>query len=144
MPLTRAIKSRIEEQNIRTRKNLEFNESIEDLLREITDPMRHDVGAQLQTKKLEYLSKIEPSHDAATITARIMQEFDDVWSDLPNRLSIVPGKNVLARLNERLQKDYGISITPNNIVSKYLKSEIPQEIEELLQNIEKFIRAPLP
>ncbi len=99
-PLTKAIKAKIADQNARTGNNQEFKEDIDDILRNLTDPMKHNVGAQYQTKKVEYARRTNPGLDRATITASVMKEFDEVWSDLQRRLTIVPGKDVLARLNE--------------------------------------------
>jgi hypothetical protein len=137
-PLIRAIEAKIADQNARTGKNLEFTEDIQEILRKITDPMKHNVAAQNQTKRVEYAKRTIPRLDPATITASVMEEFDELWCDLSKRLEIVPGKKILASLNEYFQIQYGVSITYKQIINRFRIEDIPDEIKNLINKIDQF------
>lgn len=141
--LKRTIDAKISEQNARTGQANRFEEDIQDILWRITDSMKITVAAQLQTKRVEYARSVQPGVDRATITESVMKDFDDLWSDLSGRLAITSGKDVLARLNEYLQDNYGVSITPKQIISRFRKSEVPVELQDLIREIDSFRRTML-
>jgi hypothetical protein len=67
-----------------------------------------------------------------------VKDFERNWKSLEYRLKVVPGKLFLSSLNEFLQKNYKISITPTQIINHARKEEIDRDLIELLNNLEKF------
>ena len=53
-------------------------------------------------------------------------------------MEIVPGKKLLALLNQYLQSNYKIALSSQAIVTAFNQSDVPEEMVELLQNIERF------
>jgi len=60
-----------------------------------------------------------------------MDSFDEV-------LKLIPGKIVLANISTELQKEFGVSITNNEIIKSTKSDEIPEELTLVLNNINKF------
>jgi hypothetical protein len=59
-----------------------------------------------------------------------------VWGTVEGRLSIISGKLLLGRLSEWLQQDYGVSISAAAIARMLLRSEIAEEVVQVLSAIE--------
>jgi hypothetical protein len=55
-------------------------------------------------------------------------------------LAIVPGKDALAAINEYLQKQYKVSVTPTVIIDSMRRDEIPDEIIQLVDLLADFAK----
>jgi hypothetical protein len=77
---------------------------------------------------------------------RVLQEalkdFDEAWRDEKARLRMCPAKDVIAALNERLQKAGHESVSAWELSISILKDEIADEVSGVLQEIEYEITAP--
>jgi hypothetical protein len=62
---------------------------------------------------------------------------------LPSRLNLVPGKEVLARLNIHLQEKWSVTITPNAIIDAMTEQEVPPEMREITNSLEEFAKRDL-
>jgi energy-coupling factor transporter ATP-binding protein EcfA2 len=138
--LERAISKKLEEQNQRTSGHSTFSDNLERLLRDLTDPMKHDVQAQFLKRRHPFLKSLNRAIDEATITSQLLAVFDEKWTSLQTRIELVPGKEVLSRLNSRLQEACGISITPTLIIDAMTESEVPEEIRLLVQSLDNFAK----
>jgi hypothetical protein len=58
------------------------------------------------------------------------------WETPEGRLSLVSGKQVLGRLSEWTQLNYGVPISPMRIARELRQSEIAREIVDVLEAIE--------
>lgn len=142
--ILRAINERIKESNNRTGKAIVFNTDINLLLHEISDSFKHKIQAQLQSHRLKFEKSLNPRIDESTIIELILRDFDAQWTELPEKLKIVPGKEFLSSLNARLQNEYKITITTANIVSSIQKNEIPNELITLINEIDDFRKQVVP
>jgi energy-coupling factor transporter ATP-binding protein EcfA2 len=136
--LSRAIAQRISEQNNRTGNHVSFNEDIQMLLQAITDELKHDVQAQYLKRQQPYTKSLNRSLDDSTVTIHLLSAFDDRWGNLNTRLDMVPGKEVLSRLNVHLQRKYGVTVTPNLIIEAITESEIDSEIKMIITSLDEF------
>jgi hypothetical protein len=109
---------------------------IEPLLISITDPMRDEVMSQLVSKRSEKLKAT--GREPADIMKETIAEFNRKWDDLAARLAIVPGKEVLRALRTNLQEHFGVSLTDARIVDAIHRDEIPEDLRDLLQAVDKF------
>ncbi len=132
--LDRTIEKRIFDRASRNGMNIKFKEDVIDLLMSLSDQMKSRINAQFMSKRGQYLKAANPSLDYATINERMLDEFDELWTDFESRMKIVPGKDLFAKLNEYLQTKYSISITHSLIVNTMRKDEIPSSILDLLKN----------
>jgi hypothetical protein len=136
--LKRAIDQRVAEQNKRTGGTVSFPESIQALLLTITDAMKHDVQAQYLKRQQPYIKSLNRSLDDSTVTSQLLAAFDDKWMELHSRLDMVPGKDVLSKLNTHLQKAYGVTVTPALIIGAMTKSDVASEIKMIIKSLDEF------
>lgn len=141
--IQRSIEKRLEERAARSGKVQYLTENAEDLLRELSEKMKSKVNAQFMSKREKYLRSANPGLDTATINERMLEDFDNLWSNMKSRIEIVPGKHLLSTLNEYLQDKYSISLTASFIVSNMKQNEIPNDIVHLLEGLETFRNEPV-
>jgi hypothetical protein len=58
------------------------------------------------------------------------------WNTTEGRLALAPGKEVLSKVAQWLQADYGVSMSPVVIAREIRRNEIPDEIVQVLTSIE--------
>lgn len=133
-----AIKSRINEINKRTGQTLVFKENINTLLNDLSNDFKNKTQAQLQSHRLKYEKSINPKLDESTIIEKILNDFDKIWSNFDQRMSIISGKGFLSNINEYLQKNYKITITQSNIINELKISLVQDEMKQLIEKIELF------
>ncbi|MBK8610470.1 MAG: AAA family ATPase [Chitinophagaceae bacterium] len=136
--IKKAIEDRISESNMRTKKLTTFDKEINQYLEDISSDFKHRTQAQLQSHRLKYDKSINPRNDESSIIEVILKEFEQQWTELSERLKIVPGKEFLSALNEKLQEDYKISITAANIINSLPKNAVPEEVKILIDQIDNF------
>lgn len=138
--ISRAIANRIGEQNKRTGSQTVFSGDIKAALLTLTDSMKHDVQAQFLKRQHPFAKAVNRGLDDASITSQLLAAFDQKWEDLSTRLDLVPGKDVLSRLNAHLQKTSGVAITPTSIIDAMTQSEIPDEMKSIIRSLKGFAK----
>lgn len=66
------------------------------------------------------------------------QAFEKGWNHIDTRVGLVPGKDVLSRLNRHLQETYGVNLTARMIVAEMAPDEVPRDLVRLLRDLEHF------
>lgn len=113
--------------------------SAESMLDEITTALRWDIQPVAITRAVQYLRELRGRHDdEVTITRTVSKAFEARWADLGERLTLVPGKRVLRQLNQRLQAEYQIQLTPRTIADTFHAAEIPADLSRLLRRLDRF------
>ena len=59
-------------------------------------------------------------------------------------MEVIPGKEILAALRQRIQADFSITLTDNRIIDAFHKDDIPEDIRSLLNALEQFRSEPSP
>ena len=134
--LQRALDDAIHERSTRTGEPQIKAMSIEELLFEVTNPMKADVMGQYVQNRVEFL-KSSRRH-ATTITSETIGWFELKWSDIDSRMEIVPGKKTLSALRTILQERYSIGITDGRIIGAIRPEEIPSDLSDMLRELEGF------
>ena len=75
--------------------------------------------------------------ELSTIMQRVVEFVDDNWKDFAHKTSIVPGKEVMKRIRNKIKDDYNIQISNDKIAREFKKEEIEQEVIEVIEKIEK-------
>jgi hypothetical protein len=140
-PLHRAIKRRIAEQEKRTGSELAFKEDVTELLISLTDSLKNKIQARYLARRRPFEKSIAKGLDDSTIDEQLMGEFDVDWTNVENRLMLIPGKETLAELNRHLQENYGITVSSAFIATCFRKDEVPSEMVTLVEEIEVFRKA---
>lgn len=134
--IKKAIEIRLAERKKRGESVKTFSADVESLLQEITDGMKNRVAAQYVPRRKNFEKKADPSIDETTLTEQAMNEFDQQWNDLSQRIKLAPGKEVFAALNNELQKRAGIHLTSAQIIDAFEEKEVPEEMVEIIKNLE--------
>lgn len=116
-------------------------EEAEAMLRRITRGMKTTVGAQLVGARLDHLKGDQRTR--ATLVTETMNRFEEQWRDLGSRLCVVPGKEVLSKLNEELRAATAVNLTSRMIVEAMEPTDIPADLRGLLARLEAFRTRPV-
>lgn len=106
------------------------------ILEGIFEEIKSDTFGQLGASEYRFYQK--SGQELAKIIASQQKRFDITWIDSNERVKLVPGKIVLAKLNEILQTDYGVSISMNSIISKMRPDQVGKDLVEFFQTLESF------
>ena len=136
--VTRAVEARLAERARRSDAPVIACPNIAQILSDVTDELRSAVLSQLLARQTDEKKRHDPKIDLATLSAPIIADFEKKWSEPSKRLTIVPGKEVLSRLNTRLQQSVAISVSAGQIASSFRPNEIHQGLRDLLAAIEIF------
>jgi len=136
--LTRAVEARLSEKARRSGDPKPSTPDLGSLLEDATTEVRHSTFAQIQSREAEYRRRKQPHLDQATITAEISKRFDTEWATPSGRLALAPGKEVLAKINARLQTLAGVSLSDAQIAQQFAQHEIPADIKSLIATLSKF------
>lgn len=136
--IQRALLRQIAEHNKRTDENIQFEEDVQSILITLSDPMKHMVSAQFLARRTAYERTKAPSVDPATITQRLLEEFETTWNAWDQRCTVLPGKDLLSALNRYAQERYKVTVTPTSIINAMNADEIPAEIVALIEELDVF------
>lgn len=136
--LYKAINKRISARAAREGMPKFFEENIARTLENLTAKLKSKVQAQFLSRRQEHMKANHPKLDRTTINQKLIDEFDDIWANPEHRLEIVPGKELLAMLNDHLQEQYSVSVTPLQIITEMKRSDIPTDLLELIKRLEEF------
>lgn len=68
----------------------------------------------------------------------MLAELDEMWKRNDGRLSIIPGKEALGRINAELQAKYKINVTITGIIDAMHVDEVPSEVKGLVEQLHNF------
>jgi energy-coupling factor transporter ATP-binding protein EcfA2 len=131
--LVRTIKSRCEERGF-----ILSEETVINIIQEISDQYRHDVVAQFASQRLEYERQIKSNVDTSSAFKSASLELGDIWSDLPKRLGVIPGKAFISDLSSYLQKNYQTTLTLNMVIDLMRRDEVCEELYGILHELGQF------
>jgi hypothetical protein len=134
--LTRAIAGRLFERAERSGITLDTAPDAQGLLDEATNDIADECKELVVAGLVDVMSRDDIDEDVTR--TRAVAIFDEQWARLDGRLKIVPGKEVLSRLNQILQARYDTSVSVARIVATFRPAEVPDEIAELLRALEQF------
>ncbi|MHA6911096.1 AAA family ATPase [Ralstonia pseudosolanacearum] len=142
--LTAALKARLNEKERRTGKPSSQAPDIRQLLDASMEQSRHDVFGQLVARYSEFKKRTAGSVDAATVNSQLLAELESRWSQAGGRVAMVPGKEILARINHQLQEACGVTLTDGAIASRFTQRTLPEDLCELLNMLHEFSQSQPP
>lgn len=97
--------------------------------------MKDEVFSQLMGRRHEYFR--QAGEDTSRLY-RDMTTLEERWSNLETRLLMVPGKDVLRQLRQRIQSALGVTLTESRIVDAMVREDIASDMRQLLSVLEGF------
>lgn len=130
---------RIAEMKLRKRNRADllsvYEDGIETYFNLICRDCIEDIVSQSQESIIKNKKNKKPiSEENKECSTRIrtkMESFEEL-------VKLVPGKWVLSNLNTKMQRELGVSFTPNEIIKFMKNEEIPEEVISVLKEIEQF------
>ncbi len=135
IPLQKAVDRALSENHKRTGREVK-SVDISKILDEVTLTFKADAQSQYLGKRSDYLRGT--GKNITTLNRETLSWFEQLWINLDSRLQIVPGKEVLAKFREHIQKALGVNITDNKILSAFSKSDVASDMSELIMKLEKY------
>jgi len=134
--LQRVLLKQLDQKNKRQGTVTKQTKSVGQYLTELTEPFRIEVQSQYLARKLAFLRS--SGTDASTVSIQVVQAFEKRWSNIKERMCIVPGKSVLRALRDAVQTDLGINLTLIQIVDEFKPTEVSADLRNLLESLEGF------
>ncbi|TPL02401.1 MULTISPECIES: AAA family ATPase [unclassified Mesorhizobium] len=110
----------------------------EAVLNKFSSEKKNYVAGQYLANRRRFEKQNSPGLNDATVSEAAMDEFDKSWNSAELRLGLIPGKEALTFINQALQDEYKISVTPTSIIDAMRLEEIPVEMKELIERIAAF------
>jgi len=139
--LERAIRGRIKEKQARGSSVLEFKDDIGEILEAVTSGVKSEVFGQYNAAGVKDLCSANKGMDPATASTTIHKEVEARWAVIEERLKLVPGKLLIAKINIFLQEKYGVTVTTNAVVSSMSVADVPVEMKNLMLSLETFTKS---
>jgi hypothetical protein len=130
--IDRAAAKRLSDHTTRTGKRVHYTAIARSVLEEFATAKKDYVMAQYLTDRRKFERARNPNAHEASITEASLKEFAECWQTFDSRVAVIPGKEALSVVNQRLQRDYSISITPTAIIEAMGLEEIPTQVRKLV------------
>ncbi|ANL26472.1 hypothetical protein AMC90_CH00597 [Rhizobium phaseoli] len=143
--IDRAIAHRLLEQAKRSGRDVKHVGEIDILPRllKFCEEKKNYVSAQYVSSRTLF-EKTNPSgRHPAKYTEIALQEFDENWKEGDRCFELVPAKDALSILNAYIAEKFGISITASAIIDAMHADEIPRDMANLVEELEKFSKLAL-
>jgi predicted ATP-dependent endonuclease of OLD family len=136
--IDRACARKVSDQIKRTGQEVRRDFDAMAILEEFARQKKSFAAAQYVSSRRRFERSIASTKSDETIAEEAISEFEVCWSTVESRLAIIPGKEPLSALNQHLQDQYGISVTPTAIIDAMHTAEIPDEMQNLMRDISRF------
>lgn len=133
-----ALESRLREKARRSGTPLKPTPDVQTLLAECMESFRHDVFAQLLARFQDFKKRTASHLDQATVNAELSKEFERRWKEAGGPEALVPGKEVLAKFNAKIQELVGVTLTDAQIASQFNKVPLAAGLAGLLAMLDAF------
>ena len=110
--------------------------AVRDVLAEITEPKHSSIQGQYIARRASYFKSTK--EDPANIATTAIEQLNQKWADIETRMEVVPGKETLAALRQRIQADFSVTLTDYRIIDAFHRDEVPEDIISLLNSLEQF------
>jgi energy-coupling factor transporter ATP-binding protein EcfA2 len=94
------------------------------------------VLSQYTARHAEFQKKT--GQDSATLHQESLRRFRAKWKMIETQVKLVPGKDFLSSLNQRLQQAGEKALTPSRILDAMKREDVPEDMLSLIQALENF------
>jgi hypothetical protein len=107
---------------------------------ELTEPVKAAIQGKYLGCRWDWLRS--SGRDIGSVNGEAIEWFDERWKTLEARLEIVPGKEILGALRERVKAKTGITLTDNRILAAVNKEDVPIDMASIVRTLEDFRTKP--
>ncbi len=138
--ISRCIHAKLKDRERRGATARKFDEDVAGILNIVIENMKPEIFGQFSSRVIDQLRESNKSYDSSTLHAQAHALFEERWKEFDSRLAMAPGKKVLAKLNEIIQRKYSVALSPKAIISSMQIGEVPEDIFDLMVSLEDFCR----
>ena len=120
--IRKAIDQRVQERIATGTINASTQINVESVLIEMCEQLKTETLSKIIASRAKIDQKL--GLDISTVIASVTNEFEKQWENLSFKLSVVPGRIYMGKLNEYLQREFKISITFTQIANNILFEEL--------------------
>lgn len=110
---------------LKEEKYQEFLERLENLV----ENEKNNILDQIS----QHIKEVDAGLAIATCNQRAREILEEKWNSLEEKLSLVPGKKIIRKLNDCMRKEYGVSCSMDRIIKEIKVDEVANEMVEVLQ-----------
>lgn len=108
----------------------------EDAIREKLDEIAEGLRETVVGGKADEIGRERTKLQASTAYTEARKQLNGVWGTFEGRISVVPGKTVLAEFNRWLRDEYKISFSSASLAAELKANEIDQDVQGFLEAVE--------
>lgn len=143
--IDRAARKRVSSQSERTGVKVEYTDCAEDILSEFATEQHSYVSTQHISKRVIFEKGRGSGINSEKATQHTIEWLSQQWEEgLNSRLKLISGKSALSFFNQKLRDQYGVSVTSSAIIDAMNVEEIPDEIVELISEMQKLSDSHIP
>ncbi|NSY69388.1 AAA family ATPase [Agrobacterium tumefaciens] len=125
--------------NKTVRKNVSLNrENFDEIVERVMLRLKSKVFSQISAKKLEFSKKSRSKLDIATVFQDAHEDLEKSWSDINERVKMIPGKQFFSDLNSYFQQNELPSITYSAVLRCVRVEDLDRDFIKVLQEIDEF------
>jgi AAA domain, putative AbiEii toxin, Type IV TA system len=109
------------------------------ILMQLCDDLKDETEQQCVSRYSEFFKGNKS--DLSTLMKEASSRFRRRWAEPEQRLCMVGGKEILRRFRERIQTEFGVSITDAKIIDALHQDDMPSDLVGLLNKIDGFRQA---
>ncbi|NQW00976.1 MAG: hypothetical protein HQ483_14825, partial [Rhodospirillales bacterium] len=136
--IDRAASRKIIDHGKRTGKNKSYTPVAGKVLSSFSNSKKSYITSQFLSESRRFHRENSPKIDETKVSEKTLNMIDELWPDENARLRLISGKEALVIINQNLQKNYDISVTPTSIIDAMRADEIPSEMKVLLDFLKCF------
>jgi hypothetical protein len=110
------------------------------MISSIAADLKNITSAHITSNELRYFKEQRSSLDDSTIISRALAAFETEWSTTDGICKLAPGKELLSKLFDDIQKKHKVSISSAQIRDNMKSDEIDAVLREILVNLDQFFR----
>lgn len=115
------------------------DEEIDARIVRILDSFKGACHAQHLAHYLAHHRGMDKRTSESTHLERGNARFEAQWKAVEGRLAIVPGKEFIAVLSTELQRDFGTTLTINQILDEMHRDDVPIDLQDRLRSMAAFL-----
>jgi hypothetical protein len=106
----------------------------------IAADLKNITSAHITSNELRYFKEQRSSLDDSTIISRALAAFESEWSTTEGICKLAPGKELLSKVFNDIQKKYKVSISSAQIRENLKSEEIDPVFRDILVKLDQFFR----
>jgi hypothetical protein len=113
-------------------------DTITGYIEEIAVVFKTLVSAHITSNILRFAREQGSKEDDSTIISQALVDFETQWNNFEGMRQLVPGKELLKRLFDRIKTDFGVSISVAMIQEHMRSEDVGEEMRAILKQLDAF------